>query len=890
MKKTVKTFISSVLVLIMLLSVIPFTAGAAYNTPFEDVKPTDYFYEPVIWAYGEGITTGTSATKFSPDATCTRGQVVTFLWRAMGKPEPEAKTNPFTDVKESDYYYKPILWAVEKGITTGTDAKHFSPATTCTNAHILTFIWRALGEESKTETGEWYSDAEDWAKNGGLLDGTYTGTFDIKANCPRANVVTYLYKYLESDTLTVYVSADADAKTADGTAEKPFATIEEARDYVRTLDKSKYGGITVRVAEGSYYVAKTIEFTAKDGGTEKCPVRYVGDGEVEITGAVNLKAEDFAPATGKASEWFKEDAKANIVEVDLKKFGYKPEDIAALYKGGGGKRSFDVFGKMPPVTADSEFLTLARFPNDCYATSMPGTTMDFDDSHDEYAGDPTHPVVVCFEEEYADTVRSWHDLGTAYLWARLSYVWLDESTYIYSVEPDEAKMYVSFSGGHMPQEYGMPLFWYNIPEELDYPGEYYVDEDAVMYIYKPENFDEITYALLRTDKLVNVNGANWLSFENLIFENVSDRFFTINADHFNLIDCVGRGSSNQGGEVIGSNNVIDGNEFYNIFDRILVVDGGDEATLTPSNNVITNNYFHDWGKDNVYCSGLGASGIGDYIAHNELTGGSHINVDIHGHNCIFEYNYLHDTMLQADDVGCFASTSGYGAYGNILRYNYLENIGPVDPHFMVGEIDCYFPKCGVAGFYYDFMGCGQTIYGNVFNRIYGDGVMTSGHHNAVTNNLFVACAKYAMEMNTAWYSDITDRGSRGEEPDGFSYVDAITPEWVAQWKELGGLKRTLAESKEDRSDYWAAPTHVTIKDNAVYFDKGYYSKGMNSKMTSYSFESHFYDFPTLNTIELLEHKILSSKRNPYNIEDLVRENEETLGMTLEQFKTIGRRK
>ena len=110
MKKTLRTVLSAALALVMLLSVVPMTAGAAYKTPFEDVKTSDYFYEPVIWAYSEGITTGTTATKFAPQSTCTRGQVVTFLWRAMGKPEPTSTTNPFEDVKTSDYYYKPILY------------------------------------------------------------------------------------------------------------------------------------------------------------------------------------------------------------------------------------------------------------------------------------------------------------------------------------------------------------------------------------------------------------------------------------------------------------------------------------------------------------------------------------------------------------------------------------------------------------------------------------------------------------------------------------------------------------------------------------------------------------------------------------------------------------
>ena len=173
------------------------------ENPFEDVEYGTYYHDAVLWAYENGITTGTTATKFAPASTCTRGQVVTFLWRAMGEPEPETTENPFTDVAESDYFYKAVLWAVENGITTGTSATKFSPATTCSNAHILTFIWRTFGEPEKTGEGEWYTDAVNWAEAGGLLDGIYEGEFDPTADCPRSDVVTYLYRSLNVSTTDV---------------------------------------------------------------------------------------------------------------------------------------------------------------------------------------------------------------------------------------------------------------------------------------------------------------------------------------------------------------------------------------------------------------------------------------------------------------------------------------------------------------------------------------------------------------------------------------------------------------------------------------------------------------------------------------------------------------
>ena len=161
------------------------------TNPFKDVSESDWFYEPVLWAYyaEPQVTVGISATRFGPYSTVTRGQTVTFLWRAMGEPEPSTTKNPFVDVKESDYFYKAVLWAVENNITVGVNATHFVPGQTCSTAHIITFLYRTLGVGSNG----WYEEAGAWAAEHSLLDKTGL-TVDPKVNCPRAAVVTFLYR------------------------------------------------------------------------------------------------------------------------------------------------------------------------------------------------------------------------------------------------------------------------------------------------------------------------------------------------------------------------------------------------------------------------------------------------------------------------------------------------------------------------------------------------------------------------------------------------------------------------------------------------------------------------------------------------------------------------
>lgn len=206
---------------------IPFTIYARYGTTgtgtrqltgtvaikigqtmnFIDVKTTDYFYNSVKWAVGKNITNGTSSTTFSPYKSCTRAEIVTFLWRAAGSPEPTITRNPFRDVNAVTHssYYKAILWASQKGITSGTSATAFSPDQVCTRAQIVTFLYRYAGKPSGYYSNPFkdvgatseasYYNAILWAVGKGITTGTSATTFSPYASCNRAEAVTFLYRY-----------------------------------------------------------------------------------------------------------------------------------------------------------------------------------------------------------------------------------------------------------------------------------------------------------------------------------------------------------------------------------------------------------------------------------------------------------------------------------------------------------------------------------------------------------------------------------------------------------------------------------------------------------------------------------------------------------------------
>ena len=172
------------------------------RSSFVDVPSGSYYEDAVDWAVANGITTGMDAAHFSPDGICTRAQAVTFLWRAAGRPAPESRTMPFTDVPADSYYYDAVLWAVENGITKGTSSTTFSPDDTCTRAQIVTFLWRseqspAAGSSNPftdVSADAYYADAVLWAVKEAITTGTTRTTFSPDAECTRAQIVTFLWR------------------------------------------------------------------------------------------------------------------------------------------------------------------------------------------------------------------------------------------------------------------------------------------------------------------------------------------------------------------------------------------------------------------------------------------------------------------------------------------------------------------------------------------------------------------------------------------------------------------------------------------------------------------------------------------------------------------------
>ena len=171
---------------------------------FADVPADAYYAKAVEWAVKTGITNGKANGLFGSNDPCTRGQIVTFLWRAAGSPAPKTAVNPFTDISADAYYYSAVLWAVENGITKGTSDTTFSPSATCSRAQIVTFLWRSqkspaagsMNPFTDVSADAYYADAVLWAVKENVTSGTTATTFSPNTNCTRAQIVTFIYRAL----------------------------------------------------------------------------------------------------------------------------------------------------------------------------------------------------------------------------------------------------------------------------------------------------------------------------------------------------------------------------------------------------------------------------------------------------------------------------------------------------------------------------------------------------------------------------------------------------------------------------------------------------------------------------------------------------------------------
>lgn len=681
-----------------------------------------------------------------------------------------------------------------------------------------------------------------------------------------------------TEKLTLTVSAGGEADT--------YATIQDAVNAIAGIDKTKYIGIDVVVKSGTYTITAPIAINAASAGTETCPVTIIGEKGATIVGGVALTSADFVKATGAALQYMPADVQDKIVQIDLTKYGYTVDQIRAMID------SRHYITEAPVLTVAGERQTLCRFPNEDWYNIGAGSTMI-----DQY-GNPTmltdndggefQAVTMNIEygEENFDRVMSWHDYTTARVMAHFAVLWVPDRMKILSLDPDEAIMSVPYQGGYAPVEGGV-FFFYNVPEELDVPGEYYIDENAVLYYYPTEDFEGAHISMPLSNGFMTLEDADYLTLDGLTFESSLGEGFVGTADNLTIRNCdisavVGESALN----LAGYNIVINGNHIHNLSQAGIKLYSGDLETLTPGNSKVTNNYIHDWGITHYpYADGIAVEGVRIDVAHNIMHASNAAAVSGEGAYVMLEYNHIFDVLRTSDDIG---ATGNSGYVDNVTRYNYIHHVGSVG---QAGEIE-NLNNMGSAAIYWDGGSSYAEAYGNVIETVKGHGViMNGGRHLKVHGNLIIDCTMWYVQCVAMFYSRALDEGYTGARD---LYPDWVhSPVWVEANPELSQIVEDLSQTTPDDPMGWCTTYGDELHSNWIHYNK-YGRAFSNWGIRPYYVEDHVYTFCP-DTVTIPEDgkdpdntSDYNSRRNKVDLEDLiVNKGAEVLEITWEQFNQIG---
>lgn len=612
----------------------------------------------------------------------------------------------------------------------------------------------------------------------------------------------------------------------DGSFSAPFRTIKKASEAVEKLVASgtkKGEKITVAVMAGEY-AESDILFNEKGSGSESAPVTYTayGDGEVIVNGGMTLKSEDFENVSGEAAERLNKDVVSNVKMLDLSKYNLTVDDYGKL-KSVGGFTTEQYYDGAAEVTACELFfnnsrMELAKYPNegnlkegeildkgDCYEPNPPGPT---DETWLERRNQRGGTFVM--DDETYNRVKSWKTTEDVWVFGYFFWDWADMSTPIAKIDDSTKSLTTKYCSQYGFKEGGIYHF-YNVLEELDAPGEYYIDrENNILYFYPPEELEESDVMLSVTDKNIFTfsEKAQYINIEGITIQGTRGNAVGMLGQNCSLTNCHIKNAAGVGVEMKGMNNTVQSCEINAIGKDGIILESGESETFTYGNNVVDNNSIHDYGE--VQKSAVAAVtlvGIGNKISHNEIYNAPQTAIHFTGNENIIEYNNIHDVVLQSSDAGAIYTGFNYSTYGNVVRYNCVYNIGSGD--FTPNAI------------YFDDNTSGQTAYGNVLINIPGYAFLIGGgRDNIVTDNLIINAQKgidyddraYDGYHNDGWYS------KNVKESDGRLWVlmneaKALNEKWNHKYEGIDRMHQDY--SREGDEGFAVNPSGSTVTGNVI---------------------------------------------------------------------------
>ena len=829
-RKLLSLFLAAVMMLGTVLMSIPVSAA---EINYSDVNKDMWSYGDIVYVTENGLMNGTGGSTFSPAMSLTRGMVVTVLYRMEGSPRIYYK-DLFVDVNSRAYYADAVVWAKDNGIVkaTGTSEwgeEYFSPDRDITRQELATMFIRfaeyknvitktdaTLGKfTDKSSVADWAESAMKWTTSVGLINGTGNGdTLSPTGKATREQFAAIMHRYADFasefdynlvyaepkaissytekpyplvNDADIYVAVDGNDKNP-GTLDKPLATFDAARLKVRELKKAAKDEIVVAFKAGNYGELNNVTFTAEDAGTEAVPIKYCkyGDGDVIFRNGIFIDESEFTVVDGEEAKMFKSEIRHNVYKVDLK----------------GRVDRFDPYSTF--LFSENGLTTEAREPNGRYFMNMTTTVNDHES--------------IRLQSALPGLLESYKTLDGLKINGYLRTGWIQDNFLVKSYDPDTDIIVFDFenSKGDYLMKYSLDWFplmfegrtddlvyFSNLPEFVDANGEYcFVNETSILYVYRAKGDywvnDGASFATIEKE-------AEHISFVGLDFDSTSSDGIVVYADHFTfdlgkIYNIGGKAAIHCPNYV--RNLTVKNSEIFNCVDSCVLVNSNEPidswaqipehvSAKIPGNNVIENNYFHDFTLPTYFSSGVSVDAdVGTVIAHNYFKEGGHGGVCYNKSVGVrVEYNVFDAIVTKSEDFGAVYTCQSINYTDNITRYNIFKNIG-------------------YLGIYLDSHSSYQEIYGNVFHG--AEIAQNAGSENKIDGNIFI-CSSGGGNIGS------TGRGDQGPATTYMSHNVSVGGEF--DFEKLGTVGENNMELKRDENPIFVNPS---IGDYRFLEGKGLY--------------------------------------------------------------------
>lgn len=536
-----------------------------------------------------------------------------------------------------------------------------------------------------------------------------------------------------------YVAPDGD-DAGDGSFANPFATVTRARDAVRELVAAGLtDDVLVYLRGGVYYLDDAIAFGPEDSGAAEHRITYMGyPGEtVSLNGGKPLQADWFGPVTEQSIlDRLLPEARDQVLTADLAAHGIT--EYPAITRRGFNIMEGPFDDREPPGGMELYFngwtMQPGKWPNEGYE-KVAGTPDGVDGMCFQYSGDRP--------ERWAAAKDIWFYGYWAAFWADCYFPVesIDFATKTVTIRPvsqEEMDLY------HMDEDdanggYGIelrrPYFALNLLEEIDQPGEYYLDRDTgELYFYPPDGLSDATLYLSNNLRIAVLTDASYISFRNIIFEGARDNLVEVTGgEGVEFHQCMFRGGGAYAVAMSGTAHVVEGCEGYSMGAGLIGVDGGDRYQLISGENVIRNNHLHHYSRwSRMGTRALWVDGVGVTMSHNLIHDAVHMAILYDGNNHVIEMNEIYNVCQQADDAGAVYTGRNYANRGTLIKNNFIHAIHSGLQPVQYGDLI----KEGVHAVYFDDAASESYVIGNVIYDIDTRDVMIGGgRDNLVEHNI-----------------------------------------------------------------------------------------------------------------------------------------------------------